>query len=316
MAEILTVTLNPTLDISTEVASIRPGPKLRCAQPRYHAGGGGVNVARAIAKLGGEATALLVVGGHTGQECLDLLRADGVPTLGIDGPAPTRHGFAVIELESGSQFRFGMPGPEWSAGDCRRFLDSFAAALRPGMFVVVSGSLPPGVEPGLLDQMNRRAVAEGARFVLDTSGPALEAAARFGGPPVEILRMDGEEAEHLAGRAFSTPQALADYGAALVAGGVARHIVSSLAQRHGTVGVSAEDRFFVEPPVIRAVSAIGAGDSLVGAMVMTMARGETFRAAAHLGAAAAGAAVMTPGTALCDPETTRNLHARTSVAAL
>lgn len=313
MPNILTVTLNPALDVSAEVGRVIAGPKLRCAEARIEPGGGGVNVARAIKRLGGEATALVAEGGVTGALLLDLLRAEGVPTVAFETPGLTRQSFAVIETETERQFRFVLPGPHWRQHDRMGVVARIDESLSSGDYIVLSGSLPPGVPPQLVDEINTHVSERGGRLVVDTSGEALLAIRAFNGPPIHLLRMDGEEAEALAGRPFADLSALAAFGRELVAEGRADRLVMSLAERHGALGVSADDAFFCEPPPIKAVSAVGAGDSQVGAIVLSLARGESFREAVRYGAAAAGAAVTTPATELCDAASTAAYLDRISI---
>jgi 6-phosphofructokinase 2 len=135
----------------------------------------------------------------------------------------------------------------------------------------------------------------------DTSGAALQAAAKNRGTPFGMLRMDGAEAEEVSGRSFSTAGELADYGQQLVGDGVARRLVMSMGAK-GTVGVSADERVFCQPPKIETLSAVGAGDSMVAAIALELSAGGSFRNAIRKGVAAAGSAVLTPATELCSKQ--------------
>lgn len=300
---IVTLTLNPALDVSAHAPDIVPGPKLRCSDVRLDPGGGGVNVSRAISLLGGRSRAVVASGGVTGALLCDLLEAEGVAVDRLQVSGLTRQSFAVTEGPDGPQYRFVMPGPVWSAADREALFACLGGVLVPGLILVVSGSLPPGLEAGDLIEINARAEAAGASVILDTSGPALTGAAAGTGRPVDILRVDGVEANELAGRELTTAAAMADFAGSLIADGRARHAVMGLGAR-GTLGISEGEAFFCRPPEIETVSAVGAGDSLVGAMAMALAAGESFRRAVRFGTAAAGAAVMTPATALCTREGT------------
>ncbi len=109
---IVTIALNPALDKSASVEHVRPNAKLRCKPPRFDPGGGGINVARAIRRLGGEALALYTMGGPQGQMLMNLLDEEG----GDHHPARiggnTRESLTVIEEATGQQYRFGFPGPQ------------------------------------------------------------------------------------------------------------------------------------------------------------------------------------------------------------
>ena len=168
MKPILTLTLNPALDMATEVAAMRPDEKLRCSDPQLDPGGGGLNVSRAVHLLGGESLALVALGGLTGDRLAELIRREGVMFLGITGPGETRQSLTVNEAATGRQYRFMLPGPVWRDEDQERVFMLLRAAGKPGGFSVISGSQPPGVP---VDFPARLAAAmAGMRVVMDTSG--------------------------------------------------------------------------------------------------------------------------------------------------
>ncbi|MCC1493774.1 1-phosphofructokinase family hexose kinase [Cognatishimia sp. F0-27] len=297
MSQILTLTLNPALDLATEAASVLPGPKLRCAAERAEPGGGGVNVARAIRHLGGAALAAVALGGARGEALAALLAQAGLDTLRLDGPGETRLSFAVTDRATHGQYRFVLPGPVWSDAAMDQATETLSAAADPEAIVVLSGSMPPGADTGFCTRMVA-ALGPGRRVVIDTSGPHLAALAAGPQPCPEILRMDSEEAETLTGRALPSRGDSADFAEALRAGGAARYVIvargadgSVMAGPNGRVHVSAAD--------VPVQSKIGAGDSFVGGFVLALSRGQPAREALRMGAAAASAACMTKGTELC-----------------
>lgn len=298
-APILTLTLNPALDMASDVAHLVPDEKLRCTDPRLDPGGGGLNVSRAIHALGGESLALVALGGLTGDRLAELIRREGVMFLGITGPGETRQSLTVTETASGRQYRFMMPGPNWAQDDQERVFMLLRAAGKPGGFSVISGSQPPGVPknfPALL-----AAAMMGMRVVLDTSGTALQEAVSNPLPGLEVLRMDGEEAEALAGHKLESRSDTADFAAGLVAKGVARKVIVARGA-DGSVLVGPEGRIFAKAPKVTVRSKVGAGDSFVGGYVLGLARGLTEAQALSHGVAAAAAAVMSEATELCRPE--------------
>lgn len=200
---ILTLTLNPALDMATEVPAMIPGHKLRCTEPHLDPGGGGLNVSRAIKALGGDSLALVALGGLTGDRLAGLIRAEGITYLSTLGPGETRQSLTVTEAASGKQFRFMLPGPNWGAAEQARVFTMLRATSRPGGLSVISGSQPPGVPADFPAQLAES--MEGSRVVLDTSGPALFQAVRHPIPGLAVLRMDGEEGEELAGRKRPPP---------------------------------------------------------------------------------------------------------------
>src|SRR6056297_2501845 len=195
--DILTITLNPTVDFATSGPKVLPELKLRCAEPHIDPGGGGINVARAIRILGGQATALVAIGGATGAHLLQLLALEGVPTVAFQGPGETRQSMSVTDLSSNEQFRFVTPGPSWHQYDVDRGLRSIDAAAGDGTLVVLSGSQPPGVAKDFPSILANHVRDRGAQLIVDTSGPALVHLVKGPRQAVAVLRMDGPEAEVL-----------------------------------------------------------------------------------------------------------------------
>ena len=296
-ASILTLTLNPALDMASSVPRMVPDEKLRCSDPQLDPGGGGLNVSRAIHALGGESLALVALGGLTGDRLAELIRREGVMFLGITGPGETRQSLTVNEASTGRQYRFMLPGPVWQEQDQARVFMLLRAAGKPGGFAVISGSQPPGVP---MDFPARLAAAmAGMRVVVDTSGAALTQAVTHPIPDLEVLRMDGEEAEALAGRTLDTRADTADFAQSLVRRGVARKVIVARGA-DGSVLADATRRIFAKAPKVKVTSKVGAGDSFVGGYILALARGQSEDAALSQGVAAAAAAVMSAATELCN----------------
>ena len=293
---IVTLTLNPALDLASDLVALIPDTKLRCTAPSLDPGGGGLNVSRAIAALGGESLALVALGGLTGDRLAGLIRDEGVPFLSMTAPGESRQSLTVTETSTGRQYRFMLPGPIWSAQDQERVFALLRASARPGAFGVISGSQPPGVPvdfPASLAQ-----AMPGLQVVLDTSGPALAQAVAHPIPNLVILRMDGDEAETLAGRRLLSRSDTADFAAGLVARGVAQMVVVARGA-DGSVLVDKDRRIFAKAAKVKVKSTVGAGDSFVAGLVLSLAKGEPPETALASGAAAASAAVMSDATQLC-----------------
>jgi 6-phosphofructokinase 2 len=306
MRPILTVTLNPALDLDTSTPEVVPGPKLRCAQPRIDPGGGGVNVSRAIRILGGDSRCAVAVGGAIGALLVELLRAEGIDPVGIPVVGLTRQSLAVRSEATGEHYRFVLPGPMWDAAEAEAAFARIEALATPGTLLVASGSLPPGLAPDTWLRLDDRTAAHGAETILDTSGPALAATLVPRARPLFLLRVDRREAMELAGDSLQGISALAVFARTLVERGIAR-IVCLASGAEGSVMATADDLFLCCPPKVEVLSAIGAGDSFVAALTLALARGAPLREACRTGTAAAAAAVMTPATELCDRATTERL---------
>jgi 6-phosphofructokinase 2 len=298
-APILTLTLNPALDMATEVHEIIPGHKLRCTEPQLDPGGGGLNVSRAIKSLGGDSLALVALGGLTGDRLAGLIRGEGVTFLSILGPGETRQSLTVREETSGKQFRFMLPGPVWGEAERSRVFTLLRATARPGGLSILSGSQPPGVPADFPAQL--AASMPESRVVLDTSGSALTEAVRYPIAGLEVLRMDGEEGEALAGRPLPSREDTAEFAQSLVRAGVAKIVIVARGA-DGNVLADKDQRIFAKAAKVRVKSTVGAGDSFVAAFVLALSRGQSHAEALSLGSAAASAAVTTDATQLCRPE--------------
>ena len=309
IADILTVTLNPALDIATAADHVRPGPKLRCDPPAIDPGGGGVNVARVIRRLGTPVRALVAVAGPTGERLVALMRAERVETLTLEAPEETRLGLAVTDRATGGQYRFAFPGPAWTKRRAAAIPRIIAEAAQPGGFVVLSGSQPPGFAADFPERVARALARVGARLVIDTSGPALARLAEAPPAPAArpyVLRMDSGEAEALAGHPLPGRADTADFAQDLARRGAAEIVVVARGADGSTLA-TATSRIHAAGAPVPVVSKVGAGDSFVGAFTRALARGAAPARALQEGSAAASAAVTTPATELCRPREVRRL---------
>ncbi|MDJ0638280.1 MAG: 1-phosphofructokinase family hexose kinase [Paracoccaceae bacterium] len=314
-SHVLTITLNPTVDYCTTSKGITPGVKLRCTEPQVDPGGGGINVARAIRLLGGQATALVAIGSGTGANLLQLLALEGVPTVAFQGPGETRQSMSVIDQTTGEQFRFVMPGPAWQDHDVPRALASVDQATTDDTLVVLSGSQPPGVAKDFPSILAEHIAGRGSRLIVDTSGPALHHLVETPQEALFVLRMDGEEGEDLAGRALPTREDTAAFARELIDKSVARIVIIARGA-DGSVMATKDGAWHAVTPRLPVVSTVGAGDSFVGAFTLALAREDEPENCLKLGTAAASAAVNTDATRLCDPEVTNRQLAACSLTKL
>lgn len=317
MDRIVTLTLNPALDLSTEAPEVLPDLKLRCAQPRADAGGGGVNVARAISFLGGRATAAVALGGGTGARVRDLLEHAGINLIELGGVPETRENMSVICRQTGRQFRFIMPGARWSAGDLDAVRAILLPQLRKGDMIVPSGSLPPGVDAAAFMDLMHQLGTMGLRVVLDTSGEALRIAARTPrDTPLALLRMDLDEAEALCGRSLPGIADVAELARQLSGSGVAQAVVIAKGAEGSVLSLAAGGLWHVRPPKVDVISKTGAGDSFVAGYTLSLARGQSPLEACVLGVGAASSTVTTPDTDLCCREDAERFAAQATVTTL
>ena len=311
MTPFLTLTLNPALDIATRTEHVQATHKLRCAGVQRYPGGGGINVARVLHRLGSPVQAWALAGGPAGAQLQQLLAREGVPTLvqPIDGD--TRENLSVLETSTGREFRFVLPGPtaalaDWQAGlqVLRTSTSVTPAATR--RWVIASGSLPPGVPDDFYAQAARLAKAQGCPMVLDTSGPPLTAALQAG---VTLVKPSLRELRELLQQPLESLEAQSQAAQSLVLRGSAEMVALSmgedgalLATRHGVWQAPALN-------VPAATGTTGAGDCFLAALVWALARGDTPREALRWGVAAGGAALLAPGTGLAQRAEILRLHA-------
>lgn len=292
--DIVTLTMNPALDITTETAVVGPTDKIRCTTARYDPGGGGINVARVAHELGASVSAVFVSGGPTGQFVTDLVRAEGVPVHPITVAGQTRQNLTVNETSTGLQYRFVLPGPELADDAltlCRNTLDVAAAGAR---FVVASGSLPPGVPLDWYQQIADRCRDAGTLLVLDTSGAGL-AHVRSG---VHVLKASIRELRDRVGRELETQTEQLAAARELVDDGVAHAVVVSCGAA-GALLVTPGHSMRFPAVAVGAGSGVGAGDAMVAAITVGLTRGWSLPTAVRYGIAAGAAMLLTPGTATC-----------------
>lgn len=296
MSGILTLTLNPALDVTTAVKRLEPHVKLRCESPAREPGGGGINVSRMVRELGAESCAFLAVGGKIGEHLCQLTEESGVPIHPFPAPGMTRETLQVVEHESGNQYRFVMPGPKWSEEDAagaEAEIGRIIAAAGYG-WVVASGSLPPGMPADFFARIARKAAAAGARFVLDSSGEAL---LRGIEAPVFLVKPDRQEIADLAAALGGRGESLEDTARDVVRRGSVEAMIYTRGAE-GAVLVTENETVRWRPPQVEVKSLTGAGDAFLAAVIVALSRGEDFPTATRWGVAAAAATATTPGTGL------------------
>lgn len=312
MPPIVTLTMNPALDENSSVEYVFSDVKLRCRAPRQEPGGGGINVARAVTRLGGSALAVYAAGGPSGDLLERLLEGEGVAQHRIRIAEWTRRNVNVREDATRRQYRFVFPGPSLTEDEWRSCLDALKA-VRPGPeFLVASGSLPPGVPAEFYARVAGIARALGARFILDTSGEPLGLAVEEG---VFLLKPSLREFRQLIGGDACAESDLAEAARRLIAKGQCEAVVLSLGEG-GALWVTAAREERLGAPAVPVASSVGAGDAMVAGIVLSLARGRLLPEAVRFGVAAGAASVMNPGTQLCRREDAERLFEQMSPAAV
>jgi 6-phosphofructokinase 2 len=293
---ILTLTMNPAVDVSSTVAAMEPYQKLRCTDVWHHPGGGGINVSRVIKRLGSETIAIFPAGGPMGALFQRLLTDEAVRHLSIPIEGDTREDFSVSESATGKQFRFILPGPVLSSAEIAACLNAVAARLRPSSFIVASGSLPPGAPPDFYAQLARVAANASAKLVLDSSGTALREAVDHGG--LFLIKPSQSELTELTGKPVIGRDACIEAARKLIALRRIEFVCVSLGAE-GALLVGQGCTLFARAPQVEVKTTIGAGDSLLATLVWAFAHHAPPADALKLAVAAGTASLLSPGTGLC-----------------
>ena len=303
MVKIYTLTLAPSLDSATQTPQIYPEGKLRCTSPVFEPGGGGINVARAITFLGGQATAIFPIGGATGQHLVELLQTEHVPVESVETQEWTRQNLHVHVDASGEQYRFVMPGATLHNDELQKLQDK-VVHIPAGSLLVISGSLPPGVSLEAFVALIKAAQQHGLRCVIDSSGDALATALEIGN--IELVKPNQKELSALVQRELVQPDDVRKAAQEIIRSGKAHRVVVSLGAQ-GALAVDANSCVQVVPPPIKSQSTVGAGDSMVGAMTLKLAEDADLKTMVRYGVAAGSAATINQGTRLCSRDNTQKI---------
>ena len=310
-SDILTLTLNPALDVLTSIDKVESTHKMRCDHAIEHPGGGGVNVARVLHRLGASCVAAYMAGGVTGERHHQWMLQEKVRCHLLPIAHETRESFSVHENSSGQDFRFVLPGPEVSEAEVQACFEYVAQHL-PKQFLVISGGIAPGVPIDFYARLTRLANQHGVPVVIDANGPALHAALQEG---VFLFKPSLRELSQLVGEDLPDEKSWTSACRALIAQKKAQVIALSLGEQ-GAMVVSQDQSWRAEALKVDVQTTIGAGDSFVGGMVWALYKGHDLLHAFQYGMAASAAALLQKGTPLCQPSDVHRLLPSVVVHAL
>ena len=304
--QIITVTLNPALDKISQIEHVVPNQKLRCEKPRHEAGGGGINVSRAIRRLGGDSLALFPCGGSNGEIIKNMLADENVRFKATPIQDLTRENLTLFESSTDNQYRFIMPGHHLSQEEWEQTLKEISEHQPQPDFIVLSGSTPPGVPTNYYQRIANLARDLNSKLIVDTSGDSLVAAANAG---VYLLKPNMRELRILAQGEIESEAQQKQAARGLIKSGKAKIVIVSLGAG-GALLVTKNITEHIRTPTVPIRSKLGAGDSMVAGVVLSLAQGKRILDAIKFGVAAGAAGVMTPGTELCRKEDTDKLYQR------
>jgi 6-phosphofructokinase 2 len=303
MKKIVTLTLNPAIDKSTFVKAIVPDKKLRCAQPKFEPGGGGVNVSRAIKKLGGNSTAIYLAGGYSGKFYKQLLDVEAIDSCVVETEGNTRENMIVVDESANLQYRFGMPGPVVQEHEWQKCLDILEKSSGVE-YIVASGSLPEGVPADFFGRLAAISKKMNARLIADTSGEPLRHAMQEG---LFMIKPNLGELSSLQGVQELEEEQAESVAKDIVNGGGCEVLVISMGAA-GAMLVTADEVYDSPSPTVKKKSTVGAGDSMVAGMVLALSNGLSWLEVLQYGIATGTATTMNSGTELCKKEDVERLY--------
>jgi 6-phosphofructokinase 2 len=294
LPDIVTITINPAVDIFVTVGHVEPTRKMRCSAPKRDPGGGGINVARVAHRLGGSVAAIYPTGGAIGKLLQRLVEREGIASIVTPSHVETRENFTAFEEDSGEQYSFVLPGSRLHDAEWQACLDRLSALPDKPKFVVASGSVPPGVPDDFFARVAKCTKTFGAKTIVDTSGKALAAVLKEG---VMLIKPNLAELSEFVGATLDSDRDRITACRKLAANGHAEAVALTLGDQ-GSMLVTAEHAWRAQPLNVEVVSTVGAGDSFLGGLVATLAAGKSLEEAFRVAVAAGGAAVTSAGTEL------------------
>lgn len=295
MKNILSITFNPAIDKSTQVQKLVSEQKMKCTTPNYEPGGGGINVARSIKKLGGTATALYLSGGNTGKMLTSLLKIENINTIEIQIKNSTRENFIAFDSSNNLQYRFGMPGPYVLEEELKKTLYTINK-IKQLDFLVVSGSMPEGILTSVFSILSNICKEKKSKLIIDTSGQALKVALVDG---VFMLKLNIQELGTLLGNDEITLKDAPLLAKSILEKNHIEVVVISLGA-HGALMITKTKSIHFLPPKVKVKSTVGAGDSMVGGIIYQLSKESSLLEAVQYGVACGTSATLNIGTELCN----------------
>ena len=290
--DIVTLTVNPSVDKSTHFSGLIPEQKIRCKDPLFDAGGGGINVSKAIARLRGNSLAVFTSGGPVGEMLKDLVTKEKVTFEAIETETATRENFVAVDDNTNSQYRFGFSGDTLTDVEVEKILATIQN-LKP-KFLVASGSLNEGLSSDFYQKIAKIAKASDTKFIVDTSGEALKKVLETG---AYLIKPNVGELAKLIGVQRLEMEEVKEAAKKIITQGGAEIVAVSLGPQ-GAVLVTKDEYEYVPAPNVAKKSTVGAGDSMVGGIVWALSQNKSLKDVIRWGVACGSAATMNEGTQL------------------
>jgi 1-phosphofructokinase family hexose kinase len=304
---ILSLTINPAIDRNLTADRLAFEDRAYITSKRESAGGRGINASCVIHAFGGKTAAVVISGGKAGAQFEAMLKCCGFPVIVVPIEEEIRTNLTISDLQ-GLTIKLNEIGPRVSPAEVRRLETTIVRRLKGASWVMMCGSLPPGVPVDFYAKLIGTARKHGVKTLLDTDGEALREGIRAN---PTVVAPNQPEAERLLDTALITNNQVLDaVGRMRVMG--AESVVLSLGAR-GAVGASATDLIEVIPPRIDVVCPIGAGDALAAAFVWSMRQNENFEQAVRWGVAAGTASARLPGVAFASRDQAEEIYRQVEV---
>lgn len=288
---IYTVTLNPAIDKTVVIENLSPGQVNRVASVRVDAGGKGINVSKCLRALGADTVAAAILAGSAGKQLEDMLKALNIPVLQVNVPGQSRTNLKIIDPVKKENTDINEPGPKVMPEDLEALRLMLGSKVKKGDSIVLSGSLPAGVEADLYRAWTTYFRELGAAVFLDADGEPMALGIQAG---PYMIKPNNHELARLLGKETLSLEEMCSEGKHLVESGI-REVVISLGG-DGALFVSNEGVFHAEGLSVPVKSTVGAGDSMVAAMVYSKEKGLDRETAIRLAVAMGAASVMQDGS--------------------
>lgn len=298
---ITTICLNPCFDRTVEVDSLQLNSVNRIRSARDDLGGKGINVAVVARRLGLDVQCLGLMGTEGSTELSELMDREGLKHSFLQVPGRVRTNMKIISRNEKGVTELNEPGAAIDETILNRFFEEARIQTADSEIVVLTGSLPPGCPEGTYRKLMN--VLDGKKCILDTEGKELELAAKGAHP--FLIKPNLRELETTLGIELRTMRTIRDAALLFIRLGV-QHAVVSMGEM-GAMYVSEKKTLFAPALRVEAKSTVGAGDAMIGGMLMGYEKEGDMAKAFRYGVAAGAASVMTEGTQLIVPEDFRQL---------
>ena len=291
--QVSVLALNPSVDISYEIPQLLENQKVRARQTWYHPGGNGINIARALTKLGVTTNCCSIIAGESGDLLMKLLDDSlGDRHKSFRVPGETRLNTTIVQQSPPGQYEITSVGPEVPADALAEVCDCFMNAADKGI-AVLSGLLPPGTPENTYRKLIERVNQQGGRAVVDTHGESLQQALEA---KPWMLRLNHSVLETTMKRRMDAKEEVAEVARTIQQQGV-EYVCVSLGEK-GAVLIDADNSYHCEAPRIHKQSTVGSGDALLSGLIAAALRQETAQQMLRFGVICGSAAASHPGTEL------------------